>query len=326
MYIIRRLGTYAITLWSALTINFILPRLMPGDPASVIMARARGQISSEARDALVKALGLGEKNIFLSYIGYVTQVFQGNFGVSLSYFPSSVWELIKYALPWTIFLFGLALIISFIVGTLLGIIVAWRRGSATDSTATSVSLFVRSLPPFWIAMGIVYILGLKYGIIPISHAHDTRLEMGFSFTFIRSVAHHAIGPFLPLFFVNVGNWLFMMRNNMISVLGEDFITMAKAEGLKDWMVMFRYAARNALLPNITALTMSMGFMFAGALLVEIVFSYPGIGYLLYQAVTSLDYPLMQACFFFSTVIMITLNFLVEFVYVKLDPRIAEKKV
>lgn len=326
MYIIRRIYTYIITLWSALTINFIIPRLMPGDPASVIMARARGQISSEARDALVKALGLGQGNIFLDYFSYITQVFQGNFGVSLSYFPSSVWELISHALPWTLFLFGTALISSFICGTLLGIVVAWRRGTRIDSGATSVSLFVRALPPFWIAMGIAYIVGLKLGLIPISHGYDTQLYPGFSFSYMSSVAHHAIGPFLPLFLVNLGNWLFIMRNNMISVLGEDFITMARAEGLKDKMIMFRYAARNALLPNITALTMSLGFMFAGALLVEIVFSYPGIGYLLYQAVTSLDYPLMQACFFFSSVVMITLNFIIEFVYVKLDPRTAERRM
>ncbi|MFQ5793965.1 MAG: ABC transporter permease [Candidatus Bipolaricaulia bacterium] len=322
-YLIRKFFFYVISIWVALTINFAIPRLMPGDPASVVLARARGQMNPQALDALMKAFGFTGKNLFLQYIEYLSNVFRGNFGISITYFPTPVSELISQALPWTLFLFGFATIMSFVLGTVIGIFLAWRRNSISDATVTPFSIFLHSFPAFWIALLILYIIGFKMDLIPIAHGYNPRIDTGFNRAFIGSAVLHAVGPLLSIVLVSIGGWILLIRNNMISILEEDFITMAQAEGLKERMIMFGYAARNAILPSVTAFTMSMGFVFTGSLLTEIVFSYPGVGFLLYQGVLALDYPVLQSAFFILAVVMMTANFLVDIIYVKLDPRTSE---
>lgn len=319
-YIVRRLGFYLIAAWVSLTLNFLIPRLAPGDPASALQARFQGRLEPSALEAMKTAFGYTDDPLPLQYASYVGSLLQGDFGISLAYFPAPVTEVIGEALLWTLFLAGLAVIVSFALGTLLGILAAWRRGGLLDSIAPPAFVFLGAFPYFWLAMLLLFTLGFLGGWFPVRHAYSDHLTPGFDAEFVASALHHAILPAASIVLASLGGWLLGMRNNMIGVLSEDYITMAQAKGLSPKRVMLQYAARNALLPNITGFGMALGFVLSGSLLTEIVFSYPGQGYLLFQAVKSQDYPLMQGLFLSITIAVLAANWLVDIAYVFLDPR------
>jgi len=238
----------------------------------------------------------------------------------VSYFPARVSDVIATGLVWTLFLTGMALVIAWGLGTLLGIVAAWRRGGWLDSALPPLLLFVGAFPFFWLAMLLLFLFGFTLGWTPVRHAHASHLTPEPSLAFGWSVLTHAFLPALTIVVATVGGWMLDMRNTMMSVLGEDYITLAHAKGLSPRRVMFRYAARNALLPNVTSFGMALGFVLSGSLLTEIVFSYPGQGYLLIQAVRGLDYPLIQGLFLTITLAVLAANLLVDLLYVRLDPR------
>jgi peptide/nickel transport system permease protein len=320
-YILRRLGFYLVAAWTSVTLNFFLPRMMPGDPASAIFARFQGQARPEQVEAMKKAYGLSDDPLPRQYLTYLSHVLRGDFGTSISSFPSSVIDVIGTGLQWTLLLGGIALVLSFLIGNLLGILGAWRRGGMVDSVLPPLLIFIGSFPYFWLATLALFFLSFELNWFPLRHAYADSLSPAWTFTFIRSVLTHLILPAGSIVLVSVGGWMLGMRNAMISTLAEDYITMAQAKGLSQGRIMFNYAARNALLPNVTAFGMALGFVISGALLTEIVFSYPGLGYQLLTSVRNLDYPLMQGLFLMITFAVLGANLLVDLLYVRLDPRV-----
>jgi len=322
-FLLRRLGFYALAAWVALTLNFFLPRLMPGDPATALFARFRGKASPEVLAALREVFGLTGAPLGSQYLTYLSHALRGDLGVSVAYFPSPVSEVIAAGLPWTVFLAGGALLVSFVLGTLLGAAVAWWRRGALDAVLPPLFALLGAFPYFWLAMVALYVLGFGAGWFPLGHAYDDDLVPGWNLAFAADVLRHAALPMGTVVIATMGGWLLSMRNSMIAVLGADYVTLARAKGLSPARVALRYAARNALLPNVTGLGMALGFVLGGSLLTEIVFSYPGQGYLLVQAVRSQDYPLMQGIFLVITLAVLLANWLVDVVTVWLDPRTRE---
>jgi peptide/nickel transport system permease protein len=319
--ILRRLGFYLIAFWASITLNFLLPRFMPGDPVSRMFARTQGKMQPEQIDALRKLLGVDDRPIWEQYIDYLHNIVTGNMGISISRFPAPVTEVIAAQIGWTLLLGGTALVIAAVVGNLLGILAAWRRGGAIDSALPPVLIFIGSFPYFWLAMGALYLFGVILGWSPLRHAFSDGVEPGFTWEFLSDVGAHLVLPALTIVLVSIGGWMLGMRNTMIATNSEDYITMAEAKGLRPGRIMLRYAARNAMLPSVTSFGMSLGFVVGGAMLTEVVFAYPGVGYQLLNAVQGLDYPLMQGLFLTITAAVLLANFLVDILYVRLDPRV-----
>ena len=322
-FLLRRLGFYVLSAWVALTINFLLPRLMPGDPATALFARFRGRLGPEAMQALRETFGLTHAPLLSQYVTYLGHVLKGDLGISVAYFPSPVSAVIGTGLVWTVFLAGSAVAISFAIGTLLGLAAAWWRRGWMDTWLPSTLVFIGAFPYFWLAMVALYLFGFTLGWFPLGHAYADDLTPGFSAVFLADVARHAALPVATMVLATLGGWLLSMRNTMITVLGSDYVNLARAKGLPPSRVALRYAARNALLPSVTGLGMALGFVLGGSLLTEIVFSYPGQGYLLVQAVRNQDYPLMQGIFLVITLAVLGANWLVDLAYLWLDPRIRE---
>jgi peptide/nickel transport system permease protein len=320
-YLLRQTGLYLLAAWASLTLNFILPRAMPGDPVTALVARMRGRIRPEQLEAIKAAYGFTNDTILKQYFQYLSHALRGDFGISISAYPAKVASVISTGLRWTVLLGVVTLVISFVLGTALGVIIAWRRSGFLDSTLPGLSGFVGSFPYFWLAMVALYYLGFELGWFPMSHAYSDYLSPGFTWEYIGSVFFHMVLPAGSIILVSVGGWMMGMRSTMIAVLNEDYIIMAEAKGLSQRTVMFKYAMRNAILPNITQFGMSIGFVVAGQLLTEMVFSYPGLGFYLVRSVTTQDYPLMQALFLFITLAVLAANFLVDILYVQLDPRV-----
>jgi peptide/nickel transport system permease protein len=320
-FILRRLGFYLIAFWVSITLNFLLPRFMPGDPVSRMFARTQDRMQPEQIEALRRLLGVDSRPIWEQYADYLHNMVTGQMGVSISRFPTPVTEVIASQVGWTLLLGGTALVIAAVVGNLLGILAAWRRGGAIDSALPPLLIFIGSFPYFWLAMGALYLFGVTLGWFPIRHAFSDTIEPSFSWEFMSDVGMHLVLPALTIVLVSVGGWMLGMRNTMIATNAEDYITMAEAKGLRPGRIMFRYAARNAMLPSVTSFGMSLGFVVGGALLTEVVFAYPGVGYQLLNAVQGLDYPLMQGLFLTITAAVLLANFLVDILYVRLDPRV-----
>jgi peptide/nickel transport system permease protein len=320
-FILRRLGFYAIATWASLTLNFFLPRAMPGDPATAIFARFQGRMRPEELQALKEAYGFADGSLIEQYFAYISHALRGDFGISISAFPVPVTQVIATGFVWTLLLGGVALILSFVIGNLLGVVAAWRRGGLVDSVLPPVLTFVGSFPYFWLAMVALFFLAFQFGWFPLRHAYSDRLAPAWNLTFISNVLHHLVLPAGTILLVSVGGWMLGMRNNMIGVLSEDYVNLAEAKGLPQRRIMFNYAARNALLPNITALGMSIGFILSGQILTEVVFSYPGLGYLFFKAVGNLDYPLLQGLFLMLTLGVLGANLIIDLLYIRLDPRV-----
>lgn len=319
-YVLRRLGFYLIAAWVSLTLNFFIPRLMPGDPATAVFARFKGMLNAEALSALREAFGFTNDPLHIQYLTYLQHLFRGDLGISVVRFPTPVTDVIGESLGWTLLLAGTAVVFAFVLGTLLGVVAAWRRGGMFDSIAPPALIFLGAFPYFWLAMLLLYVFGFLLGWFPLRSAHADGLTPGFSWEFASSVVAHLILPGLTIVAASLGGWMLSMRNTMIGVLAEDYISMAQAKGLSQRRIMLHYAARNALLPNVTGFGMALGFVLSGSLLTEIVFSYPGQGYLLLQAVQNQDYPLMQGLFLAITFAVLVANWFVDIAYVWLDPR------
>jgi peptide/nickel transport system permease protein len=319
-YLLRRFAFYVVAAWASVTLAFVIPRLMPGDPEATMFARFHGKLDPQAMAALRETFGFSDEPMLHQYIAYLGHVATGDLGVSVSYFPARVGDVIATGMVWTLFLAGMAVVIAYALGTLLGIVAAWRRGRWLDSIGPPLFILIGAFPFFWLAMLLLFLFGFTLGWTPVRHAYDSRVGAGVSLSFVWSVMTHAALPAITIVVATVGSWMLDMRNTMVGILGEDYITMAHAKGLHPRRVMFRYAARNALLPSVTSFGMALGFLLSGSLLTEIVFSYPGQGYLLIQAVRSLDYPLIQGLFLTITFAVLGANFLVDILYVWLDPR------
>jgi peptide/nickel transport system permease protein len=324
-YLLRRLGFYLLAAWASLTLNFLLPRLMPGDAASAMFGRFQGRLQPEAVEALKEVFGISNAPLSEQYVRYLGQLARGDFGVSVIRFPTPVTEVLAEGLTYTVLLAGTAVVISFALGTALGALAAWHRNGKLDTLLPPALMFLGAFPYFWLAMVALYLLGFKLEWFPLRHAYDDALEPGLNLEFIGSVAWHLVLPAGSIVVATLGGWMLSMRSTMVSVLAQDYIALAEAKGLSPRRILIHYAARNALLPNVTSFGMALGFVLSGSLLTEIVFSYPGQGYLLLQAVTGQDYQLLQGSFLAITAAVLIANFLVDIVYVWLDPRTRSRR-
>jgi peptide/nickel transport system permease protein len=314
-FALRRLGFFALTLWAALTLNFFLPRLMPGNPAIAMMGKFRGPVNPQAYKALAVAFGLNnQQSLFSQYVTYLGDVATGKFGTSLYFYPQSVGRVVLNAIPWTLGLVGITTILAFVLGTGIGILAAWRRGGRLDSIAPPVFVITSAIPYFWIGLMLILVFAVQLKWLPPAFGFDITLTPSFSLPFIGSVLKHALLPAIALLVTTIGTWILTMRNTMVTTLAEDYVRMARAKGLPG------YAARNAILPNLTGFAMSLGFVVGGAILVEFVFNYPGVGYMLLNAVTYEDYPLMQALFLLITVAVLLAILLADIATAIFDPR------
>jgi peptide/nickel transport system permease protein len=323
-FLFRRLGFYIAAAWAAVTLNFVIPRLMPGNPAEALLARFQGRLNANAINSLYLLFGLRTHSSLIDqYFHYWRQLLSGNLGISFTYFPATVSSVIRASLPWTVVLIGVSTIISFILGTWIGVMVAWRRGSKWDTLLPPATTFLASVPYFWLGIICVSVFGATLNWFPTSGGYSLMTQPGFSASFIGSAAYHAVLPALTIVVSSVAGWLLGMRYMMVTTLSEDYVVMAEAKGLTSRRIMYAYAARNAVLPSLAGFAMSLGFVVSGAILVEIVFSYPGIGYVLFQAVSNEDYPLMEGVFLVITLAVLVANLAADVVYLIVDPRTRE---
>ena len=321
-FVLRRTGFFLLTLWVALTLNFVLPRLMPGNPALAAIANHKGALSPQALKALEAQFGLNEhQNLLAQYFKYLGDVATGNFGESLTTQPgNSVGRIVMDAIPWTLGLVGITTILAFVLGTGIGIVGAWRRGGRLDSLMPPIFVIMTVIPYFWLGLIVILIFGVKLHWLPYFFTYNVTLTPGLNWAFISNVLEHAILPAFTLLILTIGTWILTMRNTMITTLAEDYVRMARAKGLPGHRIMLDYAARNAILPNLTGFAMSLGFVVGGAILIEEVFNYEGVGYLLLQAVNNDDFPLMQALFLLITVAVLLAILVSDIAVAILDPR------
>jgi peptide/nickel transport system permease protein len=318
-FLAKRAAFYVFTLWAAITINFFVPRMMKGDAIDQYLARNRN-VTPEAAEALRTLLGLGsDKSMLEQYVDYWALLFRGDLGVSLLNGLRPVGEVIAGALPWTIGLVGVATIISFLIGTVGGAIVGWRRGSRLDALIP-ITTFLSTIPYFWLGLLAIAVFSVGLGWFPIGKAYGVGVSPEFSLDFIAQVVRHGTLPILTIVIASLGGWMLGMRNMMLTVLDEDYIVVAQAKGMPNRRVLWGYAARNAVLPQIQSFALSIGFIVGGTIVMEMVFSYPGIGKMLLDATNAKDYALMQGVFLVITLSVLVANILADIAYAFLDPR------
>ena len=318
-FIVRRLGFYAVAAWAAVTVNFFIPRAMPGNAVDVMMAKFQN-LQPQALRALEIQFGTGHQGSLLhQYWVYLGNLLHGNLGTSVSYSPASVTSVLAKTIPWTLALVGTATIISFALGTLLGILAAWRRGGWLDRALPAFT-FLQATPYFFLALLAIELFSLTWHVFPFAQGFTLGLVPGWNWAFIGSAVYHSILPALTIIATSMAGWMLQMRNVMITTIGEDYVLAAQAKGLSSRRVIFTYAARNAILPNIAGFALAIGFVVAGALVMEIVFSYPGVGLTLYNAVTSDDYALTQGIFLVISFAVLLACLIADAIYVLADPR------
>lgn len=312
-FVLPRLGRGVFTIWFAVTVTFLLLRLLPGDPA---LAVASPNMTDEARAALLTQYGL-DQPLIVQYGLYMWQMLQGNFGVSFTQ-SVPVMDVLLQRLPWTLLLTFTALVITVLIGIPLGVLAASRRGKVLDKIiqvigVTGQSIFVPS-----IGVLLLFIFGLSLKWLPIGGAYDTD---AYGLDWYGSVARHLVLPAVSLMLIQLGSYVLTMRSTLIEALGEDYVTLAKANGLPYRRILWKHALRNALLPTTTLIGLQLGFLVGGAVLTETVFAYPGIGRGIYEAVTQLDFPVLQGAFLLLAITVVVANMLTDIVYGFLDPRV-----
>lgn len=321
-FLLRRLGFFVITLWVALTINFFLPRLMPGSPAEALMARFRGHVPLSSIKPLLAEFGIDtDASLWSQYTEYLKNMFTGNWGISTTSLGTPVSQMIRDALPWTLGLVGVTTVLAFVLGTGIGIVAGWKRGGKLDGILPPVFVVTSALPYFWVALLLILMFSVwTGGWLPNDNSYDVALDPGWNAEYVGNVLQHALLPAATILITSIGGWILTMRNNMITVLAEDYVRMGRAKGLSNRKIMIHYAARNAFLPNLSGFAMSLGYIISGAILVEYVFNYQGLGYMLYNATINVDYPLMQALFLLITVAVLLAVLVCDFATFLLDPR------
>ena len=313
-YVIKRSAFAVLTVFVALTINFVLFRLAPGTAVSNLSRVPHA--TQELRHALKQQFGL-DKSKGTQYVLYLKQLAHGNLGVSFENqqpVSHNLWVALKNTLPMVL----LGTVFSIVFGTLTGVIAAWRRGTLVETASVTTALGFYSMPTHWLGLMLVI---LFTGILPTGGMSNDFLINPSFWTHIRDVLSHMFLPSLTLGLVLYGEYTLIVRSAMLETLGEDYILTARAKGLKPWTIVRRHALRNAMLPIVTLIALSLGYIVAGAILIETVFSWPGIGRAVYDAVLQRDYPMLQGAFLLLTVSVVFFNLLADLIYFKLDPRI-----
>lgn len=315
----NRVLFYLFTLWAAITINFFLPRLMKGDAVTAYLARNRN-VTPEAAEALRALLGLDtDKSLWEQYLDYWSHLLRGDLGISLLHGMRPVTEVVGQSLIWTVGLVGFATLIAFAIGTIGGAIVGWRRGSRLDALIP-ITTFLSTIPYFWLGLLAISLFSVTLGWFPIGKAYGVGVAPEWSWEFVGDVLHHGFLPAATIIIASLGGWMLGMRNMMLTVLDEDYVMVAQGKGMPQSRVLWRYAARNAVLPQIQSFALALGFIVGGTIVMEVVFSYPGVGKLLLDATNAKDYALMQGVFLVLTISVLLANLLADVAYAFLDPR------
>jgi peptide/nickel transport system permease protein len=325
-YLAERVVIFVATVLLSLTIVFVVPRLMPGDPLGAVFAKLAqmGGVSSMSEELVAEyrqRFGL-DQSIWQQYVSYLREVFRGNLGYSISNFPTHVSTLLASAIPWTVGLLTVTTLISWLLGSLLGALVGWSEGrSRFLQGLVPVALILYTTPYYILAIILVYLLTFIWPVFPLSGAYTAGTQPGWSLTFIRDVAWHAALPALSIILVSLGWWFLSMRSLIISEKGQDYILWAEAKGLPRRRIFWNYAFRNALLPQTTGLALSLGHIVGGALITEAIFAYPGLGYLIYNSIRGLDFPVIQGTILLLIFSVAIINFALDLAYPLIDPRI-----
>ncbi len=324
-YLGARIVIFVATVFISVTVVFVIPRLVPGDPLGAIaikLSQVGGNLGSrELVDQYMHRFGL-DKSVPEQYIAYLGQLAQGDLGYSISAFPTRVQDMLADALPWTIGLLTVTTILSWLLGSLIGALVGWTGGRSKPLQAlVPVALVLYTTPYYILAIVLVFLLAYLWPIFPLSGAYTIGVRPALSPSFIVDVIHHGMLPALSIILVSLGWWFLSMRSLIVSLKGEDYILWAEAKGLPRRRIFWAYAFRNALLPQVTGLALSLGNIVAGALITETIFGYPGIGYLVYTAIKGLDFPVIQGCILLVILSVATANLLLDLAYPLIDPRI-----
>ena len=326
-YLLRRLGFFLLTLWAALTLNFVIPRFMPGSPLQALRDRTHNRLSPAALEQMLTSYGFKpDENVVVQYLDYLKNMVTGQWGISIgATLGEPVTKIVRQALPWTLGLVGVTTVLAFVLGSLIGVVAGWRRGGRLDSLLPPAFVVTSALPYFWVGLLLILVFSVwTGGLLPSDFNYDSGLQPALTPAFVGNVLLHAVLPAATILITSIGGWILTMRNNMITTLAEDYVRMGRAKGLSDRRIMTAYAARNAMLPNLSGFAMSLGFVIAGSILVEYVFNYPGLGYLLYNSVQNTDYPLMQALFMLFTVAVLVAVLVCDIAIAFLDPRSRER--
>lgn len=318
-YLIRKLLIYGLTFVVAVSVNWVIPRLMPGDPVQRMLTRttaAHPESVDAMRDYYESIFGL-DLPAWQQYLNYWAELFQGNLGISVWVFPAQVSDLIWQAVPFTLGLMLPAILLSWVIGNKVGALAA--RSKWLDNTVLPVGYLLTATPYMWVAILLAWGLGIVMGWFPVAGGYDFGLRPTWSLEFVTNVLHHWFLPFMSLFLVALGGWAIGMRNVIIYELEADYANYLEALGAPRRLVR-RYAYRNALLPQITGLALQLGTILGGALVTEVVFAYPGLGYLILQAIQNQDFFLLQGALLFVVVGVLIANFVIDLLYIVVDPR------
>ena len=326
----RALLKALFTIWVATTLTFFLIRLLPGNPVDIkideLIQTSNGALTYEEAKTIASSLFAVNLDLPLheQYISFMSNVLRGDLGHSFLSSGTTVMAIILGVLPWTLFAVGSGLLLSFIVGIGLGLVAAYRRNSVFDHIVSSIASIATSVPNFLIALLIVLIFGVQLRLLPIASmrgAFTPGTEIGFNLTFILDVLFHASLPIGVFFLTNLGHWILSMRSATLAALDEDYVTAARARGLSDGRIATAYVGRNAVLPFVTQFAIAAGYVVGGAVVIERIFVYQGIGLRLFNAVSQRDYPVMQGIVLITTVAVVIANVIADLLYTRLDPRI-----
>jgi peptide/nickel transport system permease protein len=327
-YVLKRFSIFVVVVILAVTINFLIPRLMPGDPIETKLAQMSagggGQIGDiqKIAEAYRAKFGL-DRPIWRQYLDYWGSLFRLDLGYSLANYPERVSHAIVTALPWTIGLLGTSTILSFVIGTLAGAWLAWPQvPRMLRNVVVPILMIVSAIPFFLLGMLLLYFFAIRVKAFPTSGGAPYGTILRFNPSTILGILHHAALPALSIVFAGIGTWAVGMRSMMVDVLGEDYIDLAEAKGLRQPRIFLAYAMRNALLPQVTRFGLALGYVVSGTILVEVVFAYPGVGFKLYQAILTKDYFVMQGIVLLLILSIAVAMLLLDFIYPLIDPRIA----
>ncbi|WP_056934902.1 ABC transporter permease [Thermococcus barophilus] len=322
----KRLLIALITIYFAVTLSFFVVKAMPGDPVQALIQMFISQyyMDYDSAKSLAEAAApfIPKGSVLHQYVSYLVNFIHGNLGVSISYSTGTpVWDLLVQAIPWTVLVVGSALIISFAIGILIGTGMAYVHGSKIDSFLAVFFSIIRSIPEYVVALVLLIVFGFHFRWFPTRGAYSPNVTPRFNLPFIKDVLKHAALPILSWVIVHVSGWALSMRASTVTVLGEDYITYAKIRGLPSRRILISYIGKNAILPLFTSFMLSIGFMFGGSVFIEYIFAYPGVGNLLYQAITMRDTYLMLGVFNIIIVAVVISALIADILYGVIDPRI-----
>ena len=329
-YIARRFGVFLLILWLAATLNFFLPRLSGQDPvhAKLLQQAALGGYVQAGIDEMTREyerrFGL-DRPLWRQYLTYLGDTARLDFNYSIANYPKTVRELVADAVPWTLGLLGTTTLLSFVIGSLLGALLVWPRAPRWMLWLMPPLWALHAIPFFLLGLILTYLLAFQIPLLPIFGGYSPGASPSFSWRFSWDVFQHALLPALSIILVATGGWALSMRGMMVTTMGEDYVVFAEAKGLKAPTVFLHYCLRNAILPQVTALALALGQILSGAVLVEVIFGYPGIGTLLFQAIRENDHFVIQGVVFIVIVALGLTTFVLDVVYPWLDPRISYRR-